>query len=120
MIRKIVLAAIVAASFGSIVAPATAAVIVQVAPPPQRFEATPQPRNGYVWVEGHWNWSHNHHQWVSGTWIRARHGYSYTQPTWQERNGHWHQQPGAWSRGDRDGDGVPNNRDRSPDNPRRS
>ena len=120
MIRKLVLAALVAASFGSIVPAATAAVTVQFAPPPLRREATPLPRQGYVWVDGHWDWKHSHHQWVSGTWIKARHGYHYNQPTWQERNGRWHLESGNWSRGDRDGDGVPNDRDRAPDDARRS
>ena len=119
MIRKIILAAMVAASFGSIATPATAAVVVQVAPPPPRTEVVPAPRRGYVWVVGHWEWKNRHHQWVKGTWLRERRGYQYNQPTWTQRNGGWYMERGGWKRGDRDGDGVPNRQDRAPDNPNR-
>jgi len=119
MIRKILLAAMVAASFGSIATPATAAIVVQVAPPPPRTEATPPPRRGHVWVAGHWEWRNRHHQWVTGTWIRERRGYQYIQPAWAERDGRWYMERGSWRRGDRDGDGVPNRQDRAPDNPNR-
>jgi hypothetical protein len=120
MIRKIVLAAMVAVSFGSIATAATAAVFVQIAPPPPRAEAVPTPRRGHVWVAGHWEWRGHHHKWVRGTWIRERRGYQYTQPTWAERDGRWYMERGGWRRGDRDGDGVPNRQDRAPDNPRRN
>lgn len=119
MIRKIVLAAIVAASFGSIAAPASAAIYVQVAPPAPRVEVIPSPRRGHVWAAGHWEWKKNKHQWVKGTWIRERRGYIYNQPAWTERDGRWQMERGNWRRGDRDGDGVPNRQDRAPDNPNR-
>jgi len=80
MIRKIVLATMVAASlgtFGIIATPATAAVVVRVAPPPLRTEAAPEARRGHVWVAGHWEWKNRHHQWVKGKWIRERRGYQY-------------------------------------------
>ena len=83
MIKKIVLAAMVAASLGGIATSVTAAnVIVQVAPPALRAEVMPPPRRGYVWVAGHWEWRNRHHQWVAGTWIRERRGYMYNQPAW--------------------------------------
>ena len=119
MIRKIVLAAMVSAALGSITLPASAAIIVQVAPPPPRTEVVPSPRRGYVWVAGHWGWRNQHHQWVKGTWIRERRGYQYNQPAWVEHDGRWHMESGSWRRGDRDGDGVPNRQDRAPDNPNR-
>lgn len=53
--RTIIVAAMVAASFGSIATPATAAIVVQVALLSPRAEATPSPRRGYVWVAGHWD-----------------------------------------------------------------
>ena len=119
MIRKVILAAVLAASFGSIATPANAAIFVQIAPPPPRVEVAPQPRRGYVWVAGHWDWRNNHHQWVRGTWLRERRGYQYSQPAWVERDGRWTMERGSWRRGDRDGDGVPNRQDRRPDDPRR-
>ena len=120
MIKKVLLAAMIAASFGTITAPASAEVIVRVAPPPLRAEAVPAPRRGQLWVAGHWDWKNRHHQWIPGTWIHERRGYQYTQPTWTERDGRWRMERGNWRRNDRDGDGVPNRQDRAPDNPNRS
>ena len=120
MIRKILLAAMVAASFGSVATPVSAEIVVRIAPPPLRSEVTPQPRRGYVWVGGHWDWRNRQHQWVRGTWIRERRGHHYNQPTWMERDGRWYMERGSWRRGDRDGDGVPNRQDRAPNNPNRN
>ena len=119
MIRKILLAAMVAACFGSVAIPATAEIVVRIAPPPLRAEVAPQPRRGYLWVAGHWEWKNRKHQWVRGHWIRERRGYLYNQPNWVERDGRWYMERGGWRRGDRDGDGVPNRQDRAPDNPNR-
>jgi hypothetical protein len=133
MIKKILVAAMLAASLGSIAVPASADIVVRIAPPAARMELVPDPRPGRVWVAGHWGWRNNHHVWVKGTWVRERHGYVYNQPNWTERDGRWHMSQGNWSRGDRDRDGIPNasdrdrdgdgvkNRDdRQPDNPRRN
>ena len=119
MIKKLLVAAMLAASVGSIATPAAADVVVHIGPPPLRVEHTPPPRHGRTWVEGHWQWKNHKHHWVEGKWIRDRPGYYYNQPTWTERDGRWHMAHGNWSRSDRDGDGVPNNRDRAPDNPYR-
>lgn len=99
------------------------------APPPPRHEATPRPRRGQVWEEGHWEWRGNRYQWVRGHWVKARAGYQYRQPHWVERDGRWEYRRGGWDRDgdgianrndrDRDGDGVPNRRDSQPNNPRR-
>jgi hypothetical protein len=120
MIRKTILAAILAASFGSIATPASAQIVVRIGPPPPRVEVAPPPRPGSVWVAGHWEWRNNRHQWIAGTWIRERRGYVYSQPAWVERDGRWYHSRGNWKRGDRDGDGVPDRRDRAPNNPNRS
>jgi hypothetical protein len=119
MTRKIIVAAMLAASFGSIAIPAAAVIDIRVGPPPLRAEVAPPPRHGHLWVPGHWEWKHRHHQWVAGSWIPERHGYRYNQPTWVERDGRWHMVRGNWSRGDHDGDGVPNGQDRAPENPYR-
>jgi hypothetical protein len=120
MIRKTVIAAVLAASFAGIATPAAAVVYVRVAPPAPRVEVMPAPRANRVWVAGHWEWRGRQHQWVPGVWIRERRGYQYVQPNWVERDGRWSMQRGTWRRGDRDGDGVPNSRDRAPNNPNRS
>jgi len=122
--KQLLLAALVAGSFGSIALPASAdVVVVQTAPPAPRAERVPPPRRGYVWAPGHWEWRGGHHVWVNGTWLRERRGYVYHAPAWVERDGRWVMERGTWVRGggrDRDGDGVPNRYDARPNNPNRS
>lgn len=122
--KHLLLAALVAGSFGSIPLPASAdVVVVRTAPPPPRAERIPAPRRGYVWAPGHWEWRAGHHVWVNGSWMRERRGYVYHAPTWVERDGRWVMERGTWVRGggrDRDGDGVPNRYDARPNNPNRS
>lgn len=124
MIKKTLLSfTVLAAALAGATGPAAAArhgVWVDVAPPPPRAEAAPSARRGYVWVPGYWNWTGRRHVWVPGTWMRERRGYVYGQPQWVQRDGHWELRRGGWNRGDRDGDGVPNDRDRRPNNPRRN
>jgi hypothetical protein len=123
MIKKTLLVvALAASSLGAVTLPAVAAprgVVVDVAPPAARVEAVPAARRGYAWVPGYWNWAGRRHVWVPGNWVRERRGYVYAEPRWVERDGRWALNRGGWNRGDRDHDGVPNNRDRHPDNPRR-
>lgn len=92
-------------------------ILLNYGPPAPRYEVIPAPRTGYVWSDGHWQWKNNKHVWVRGNWQRERPGYAYTQPRWVERKG------GGWnyraSRWDKDGDGVPNNKDRRPNDPTR-
>ena len=123
MIKKILLAAMIAGSFGSVVIPASAAVvIVREAPPAPREEVIPAPRHGYVWAPGHWEYRGHKHQWIAGTWIRARAGYVYHAPVWEEHDGGWRMKPGSWARGqqDDDHDGIKNKDDNHPNNPNRS
>jgi len=115
--RKALLGILVASSFGAISLPANAEIIIEFAPPPLRYEAVPAPRRGYEWEAGHWRWNGHRHVWTSGVWVRTRPGYVYSSPRWEERDGRWAYQPRRW---DRDGDGVPNQYDRRPDNPHRS
>ena len=134
MIRKILAAAMIAASLGSIgVATPAAAVTIYVltAPPPMRVETVPAPRRGYTWSPGYWNWRNERHQWVAGSWVRDRPGYKYHETKWEQHDRGWHMERGNWKRHDadhdgipnkkdkdRDGDGVSNRNDRQPDNPR--
>ena len=120
MIRKILSAAMIAASIGTVVTPADAAIIVRVAPPEQRVEVDHAARRGYAWTPGYWNWNGRRHVWVAGAWVRERPGYKYNHARWVERDGGWQMERRRWSKGDRDGDGVPNRFDRQPDNPRRN
>jgi len=132
MMKKTFVAALIAASLGSVALPAAAEVFIRIAPPPPRVERVPPPRHGFVWVPGHWDWNGRRHVWVHGTWLRERHGYRYVEPAWVERDGRWQMERGRWERHDRDHDGVPDRRDhdrdgdgvdnrhdRRPDNPNR-
>jgi hypothetical protein len=122
--KKFLIAALVAGSFGAIAMPAASAadVIIRTAPPPPRNEVVPPPRHGYVWAPGHWEYRRGHHVWVAGSWLRERHGYTYHAPNWVERDGHWVMERGGWNRGGRDSDrdGVPDRHDARPNNPNRS
>ena len=97
---------------------------IRIGHPHYRAEFVPEGRFGYVWVPGYWH-RHGYRQvWVEGAWVRERRGsgnvYGYGngyQPQrwshpedWRYRNG------GRW---DRDGDGIPDHRDRHPNNPYR-
>ena len=139
--KKVLVSALFAMGMvGSVATPlssvAAADIYLNFGPPAARYERVPEPRNGYVWAPGHWQWNgnRNNHVWVAGAWQRTRPGYAYHAPQWVERNGRWHYQVSRWdrdgdgirnnrdstpdgagSRKDRDGDGIPNNRDRTPD-----
>jgi len=112
---------VLAAASAAISLSATAApyIDVRVGPPPAHHEVVPSARPGYVWSPGYWDWRGHRHVWVNGHWERAHHGYVYHEPQWEQVNGHWRLHHGAWTRGDRDHDGVPNAADAHPDNPRR-
>ena len=139
MLKPTLLAAVVAASLGTVAAPSAAqvGVTINIGPPALRYEAVPAPRRGYDWAPGFWVWRPNRqrHNWVAGSWMRSRPGYIYQQPNWVENGGRWQHRRGAWAHRDidrdgdgirnrndrdRDGDGVPNRRDNAPDNPRRN
>lgn len=124
-LRKFLLAGLCGVSLVAaavpVVANAQPRIYFNSAPPPARYEAVPAARRGYVWVPGYWNGRGHRHIWTRGHWERARNGYNYVQPNWIERDNRWQLNRGGWRRGpgsrDRDGDGVPNNRDRAPNNP---
>ncbi len=122
-LRKLLIAGLCVASLGAVALPMAANAQVSVyfnsAPPPPRYEAVPAARRGYVWVPGYWNARGDRHVWHRGHWERSRAGYSYIQPNWVQRDDRWQFNRGRWNRGDRDGDGVRNNRDRAPNNPNR-
>ena len=71
-----------------------------------------------MWAPGHWQWNdyRHRHVWVAGHWERYRPGYAYRSAEWMERDGRWVYQPSRW---DRDGDGIPNRYDATPDGERR-
>lgn len=128
LMKKVLVSALFAAGMIAAVAtplPSVAAVdvYVNIGPPPERFERVPEPRRGYVWSPGYWDWRGNKHVWVRGSSVREREGYSYQPHRWVERDGRWNLERGRWDRArgrDSDGDGVPDRLDRHPNNPNRS
>lgn len=121
MMKKVLVSALLAAGMlGAAAMPLTSVaavdVYVNVAPPPERYEAVPTVRRGYVWSPGYWNWRNNRHVWVRGTSVRERQGFEYQPHRWVERDGRWTQERGRWhqARRDSDGDGIPNRRDATP------
>jgi WXXGXW repeat (2 copies) len=120
--RKPLLVALIAASLGAVAVPTLASADTEIffdrAPPQLRHEVVPAPRRGYLWVPGYWDARNQKHHWRVGHWERERVGYKFVEPRWVERNNGWALERGRWNPADRDGDGVPNYRDRQPDNPR--
>ena len=143
-----VVAAGALAALAPMAANAQYTTVIRVAPPAPITEVVPAPRDGYIWAPGHYEWRGGEYTWVRGHWLTARNGYEYREPRWVQRgNGEWYMVGGGWERGayahrydrddwrhdrharrygpygpygDRDGDGVPNYRDRFPDDPDRS
>jgi hypothetical protein len=71
---------------------------IDVAPPAPREEVVPPPREGYVWAPGYYNWNGHQHVWVQGHFIRNKPGRHYVADTWEQRDGHYHHNPGHWER----------------------
>jgi len=121
--RKLLLAALAASSIWIAPLPASAATTfyVDIAPPAPRYEVVPAPRAGYVWQPGVYEWNNGRHVWRKGYWVKEHHGQYYHPSRWEQRDGRWYMEKGNWSkeryaaRGDRDHDGVPNNRDKDRD-----
>ena len=121
MLKKILLATLIGASFASVpVASFSRTIIVREAPPEPRQEVIPPARRGFAWAPGQWEWRGNRHVWVEGHWLRARRGQHWEAERWVQRDGRWEMRPGRWARGDRDGDGVPNRMDSHPNNPNKN
>lgn len=91
MIRKLLPALAAAIAFTAFPAASqvASAPTTEVAPPASPAEATPAPREGYVWAPGYYVWRDHDYTWVGGHWERAREGYRYVAPTWVQDNGHW-------------------------------
>jgi len=121
MLRKTLIAAMLASSLGSVAAPTLAQDYgYRNGPPAPRQEVVPGPRRGYVFVPGYWKRENRHYVWVKGTFVRERRGMHFVPAHWEQRNnGRWFFMEGSWQArrgGDRDRDGIPNRVDRDRDN----
>lgn len=79
-------------------APAGAAVVVRVGPPPVRVEVRPAaPSARHVWTAGYWSWNGKAHVWVGGAWVvppRAK--TVWVDGHWKKSGGGWVWVPGHW------------------------
>jgi WXXGXW repeat (2 copies) len=66
------------------------------APPPPRTERMPQPRDGLVWVPGHWEWSGKSYYWVDGSWLVERRRQHWVPAQWERAGDKWHFLAGHW------------------------
>lgn len=75
--------------------------VVQMAPPPPRFERPPPMRSGQVWVPGRWQWNGRDYVWLGGRWQAARRDYTYAPGQWVQADGGWRWRDGDWRRAER-------------------
>ena len=87
-------AAAMAPSVGS----ANVTIDVDIAPPATRVEVVPEPRGGYVWAPGYWEWRGHEHVWVGGRWLHERRGRHWVPEHWVQAGPHWHMERGHWER----------------------
>jgi hypothetical protein len=79
-------------------ASAGAEIATDTAPPPDRIEHAPPPRDGYVWGAGHWEWNGRSYVWVSGTWIAEHRAAHWVVDRWEQVGARWHYIAGHWER----------------------
>ncbi len=72
--------------------------VVDSEPPPPRYR-TVQPRSGYVWIRGHWQYLNGKWKWKVGHWERARSGYAWQPGHWERRGNRYHWVEGRWAAG---------------------
>lgn len=73
-------------------------IVTDAAPPPDRIEHAPPPRDGYVWGAGHWEWNGRSYVWISGTWIPERRAAHWVVARWEQVGTQWHYLAGHWER----------------------
>jgi hypothetical protein len=73
-------------------------IVTDIAPPPDRVEHAPPPRDGYVWSAGHWEWNGRAYAWESGTWIVERRAAHWVVGRWEQVDARWHFVAGHWER----------------------
>jgi hypothetical protein len=86
----------------AMIAPAVASagigIDVNIAPPVAQVEVMPEPRAGYVWAPGYWDYRGGSHVWVGGRWRGERRGYHWAPDRWEQRGSQWHHNAGHWER----------------------
>ena len=70
-------------------------------PPPARVEMVPpQPHEGALWQDGHWQWNGDTYTWSDGRWLDSPAGATYAPPmTTRRADGQLLYYPGSWHGG---------------------
>jgi len=66
-----------------------------VAPPPARAE-TVNPRRGYIWVSGRWDWTNGNWAWVDGHWEREKANAVWIPGRWELQGSYYVWVDGRW------------------------
>jgi hypothetical protein len=78
-------------------APAPPPVVVgPTAPPPALKPEKVNPRAGYVWVTGRWDWRNNKWEWIAGHWERQKAGKTWADGRWELRGKVYVWVDGGW------------------------
>lgn len=76
---------------------ASAEVVEEAPPPPEREIIVERPAPDYVWIGGYWTWRGGRHVWVGGRWDRPpRAGVAWVSPRWVRRGHGYVFVPGCW------------------------
>ena len=67
-------------------------------PPASKEERAPGPRDGYIWGQGHWEWSGKSYFWVNGNWVIQRRGMRWIPDHWDQEAERWHFVPSHWEK----------------------
>jgi hypothetical protein len=96
MKRKLLAPVVAALGIAAVPAIAQTGFVIESAPPAAIVEATPAPREGFVWAPGYYAYRDRQYVWTPGRWERARPGYRYVAPTWVEEGGKWRYTDEQW------------------------
>ena len=69
---------------------------ITVAPPADRVEVVPAPREGYIYERGHYVYDGQQYVWNEGKFIRHREGHVYTPYALEHRGEKYYFRPGHW------------------------
>ena len=91
---------IVALSLGLLgtatVAQAAKEIEITIAPPADRVEVVPAPRDGFIYERGHYMYDGKQYVWNEGKFIRQREGHVYTPYALERRGEKYYFRPGHW------------------------
>ena len=100
-IRKTIVSTALALGLASTATLAAAAsssgeIEIQIPPPPDRVVVVPEPREGFIYERGHYDWDGKRYVWRDGEFIHKREGHVYTPYALEHRGEHWYYRRGHW------------------------